>query len=90
MDKAVLILGSKSKVKVLRYLVAVGEDNVTSIAKNTGLNSAVLNRIINDFKMAGIVEEKRFGSGRIRILRLSRGPVAEALRSLFKAIEESS
>ena len=80
-----LIFGSKSKVKVLRHLVRVGEDNITSVARATGLNTVIVNRVIDDLKKAGVVEEKRFG--RIRILKLVRSPVGEAVANIFKVVE---
>lgn len=65
------ILGSKSKLKLLRFL-SKSKDwqfNLSSISKSTGIDKGSLSRLIKEFESSGILEVKR--SGKLLLFRLN-------------------
>jgi len=62
------VLGSRARVRILRYLLEVGEANITRISREAGVHQSVARRYLEDLARAGLVEEVRIG--RMRVYRV--------------------
>jgi len=81
------IFSSKGRVKVLSYLLKVGEANITNIAKATRLHHKVVEKHLKKLIELGLVEEQRIG--RIRLFRIIwLSPKVMILRELLESLEE--
>ncbi|MEM0239909.1 MAG: winged helix-turn-helix domain-containing protein [Candidatus Nezhaarchaeales archaeon] len=79
------LLGSKSRVKILKVLIDKGELNITAIAREAKVNHKTALRHLEELRKTGVVTEKVFG--RVRIFKInSEDPRIEALKLLFKSI----
>ena len=59
------IFGTKSSIKILEFLVIVGEDSISNIIKNTDLNHSIVSKNIKLLKKNNILIDKYFGKNRI-------------------------
>lgn len=82
------VLGSRSRVKILRTLAAHGEMNVTAIVTETRLNHRVVLHHLQYLSQISFVQEKVFG--RIRIFRFrDENLKAKMLKNLINFWEGS-
>ncbi len=85
-DELLSIFSSRGRVKILRYLLKVGEANITNIAKATKLHHHTVEKHLRKLVELGIIEEQRIG--RLRIFRvLWLNPKINALKELIEAFE---
>jgi hypothetical protein len=65
------IIGSRSKIKLIRFLSKSGEwqFNLAAVSKSAGIDKGALSRIIREFESVGILEVKR--SGKLLLFRLN-------------------
>ncbi|MET1101231.1 MAG: winged helix-turn-helix domain-containing protein [Pyrodictiaceae archaeon] len=84
-SEALLILGSKGKLKILLFLSRVIESNITRITRETGLHHSSVSRHLRELVEMGIVEERVIGRAKIYSLNYSNPKtlmILEVLRSL--------
>lgn len=76
------IFSSKGRVRILKILSEAGELNISEIARRVELNYTTTNQHLNVLKVAGLIQEKKFG--RIRIFRFKyEYPRAQAIKNLI-------
>jgi len=81
------LLSSKGRIKILNYLLKVGEANITNIAKATRLHHSAVEKHLKKLISLGIVEEQRIG--RLRLFRIVwLNPKVSILRELIESFEE--
>lgn len=66
-DSLERILGSRARIRILRYIITAGEANITRISKETGINHAIVSSYLKELSRMGLVEESRIG--RVKIYR---------------------
>ncbi|MCS7114751.1 MAG: winged helix-turn-helix domain-containing protein [Candidatus Bathyarchaeota archaeon] len=82
------VLGSKTRLKILRILYQVGGLNVSEIARRIGANHKVTLRHLEILENEGILTHKTFG--RIKIYRFKEGsPKAVTIQKFFKEWENA-
>ncbi|MDT7889834.1 MAG: winged helix-turn-helix domain-containing protein [Desulfurococcales archaeon] len=62
------LLGSRARIRILRYLLEVGEANITRISREARVSQAIARRYLEDLARIGLVEEVKLG--RMRIYRV--------------------
>jgi DNA-binding transcriptional ArsR family regulator len=62
------LLGSRARIRILRYLLEVGEANITRISREARVHQAIARKYLEDLTRMGLVEEVRIG--RMRIYRV--------------------
>lgn len=66
-DSLERILGSRARIRILRYIIKAGEANITRISRETGIHHAVVSGYLKELSRMGLVEESRMG--RVKIYR---------------------
>ena len=80
------ILGSRARVRILGYLLRVGESNITRISRETGVHHSVARRYLEELSRLGMVEE--ISIGRMRIYRVVWSNIrVRLLKSLIESVE---
>lgn len=80
------LLGSKTKVRILRVLVKYGEINMTALSREALAPYLFTRDYVTKLKKYGLVEEKKFG--RIRIIKLISNDIrVQSLIDLFNTFE---
>ncbi len=80
------ILTSRGKLKILKLLFTKGQANITSIARETGLNHGLAEKHLEDLVKAGLVIERRYGRMRIFMVDL-RDPKVSGLYEIIRQLE---
>lgn len=73
-------LGSKGRLRILEAIYQHGPINVSALGRRTGMNHGNVDHHIKGLIEMGLVEEKRYGSTGIRMLR----PGAKRVTILLK------
>lgn len=82
------ILGSRSRLRILKLLYMLGELNLSEIARRIGVNYREAKKQVQILEAAGIITCKRFG--RIKLYRLNEpSNRVKALEALIEAWEEA-
>jgi len=78
------IVGSRSKISLLRYLSKSNdwEFNLASIGKKTGLDKGSISKIIKEFEKKNIVDVRR--SGKLLLFKLNKKH-APLVKKVFRA-----
>lgn len=62
------ILGSRARIRILGYLLKVGESNITRISRHTGVHHRIARKYLEELSKLGMVEEVKIG--RMRVYRV--------------------
>jgi DNA-binding transcriptional ArsR family regulator len=83
------VFSSRGRVRILRILAAIGELNISALARRAGLNYGTAREHLRVLEEAGLVRHKSFG--RIRIFRFSDEDArARMIRALVELWEENA
>jgi len=82
-----VLFESKGRFRVVRFLLEVGEANITRIVKETGLPHRLVEKHLEALREAGIVRERKYERMRIFEVDLSDSRIL-ATRRLLKELEE--
>jgi len=77
---------SKGRFRVFRFLLDVGEANISRIVKETGLPHRLVEKHLEALKEAGIVRERKYERMRIFEINLADNRV-QATRRLLRELE---
>lgn len=78
---------SKGRFRVFRFLLEVGEANISRIVRETGLPHRLVERHLEALKGAGIVKERKYERMRIFEVDLRDSRIL-ATRRLLRELEE--
>ncbi|MEM2319187.1 MAG: winged helix-turn-helix domain-containing protein [Candidatus Bathyarchaeia archaeon] len=82
------VLGSKTRLKILRILYQVGGLNVSEIARRVGANHKATLRHLEILENEGLLSHKTFG--RVKIYRFKEGSQkATAIQKFFEEWEKA-
>jgi predicted transcriptional regulator len=82
------VLGSKTRLKILKILSQVGELNVSEIARRLGANHKTTIKHLRIFENEGVLAHKTFG--RIRMYRFNESSQkAKAIQNFIEAWEKA-
>lgn len=82
------ILGSRSRLRILKLLYMLGELNLSRIARRINISHREVKKHIQILEAAGLITYKRFG--RIKLYRLNESSnKVKAIEALIDAWEES-
>ncbi|MBC7130150.1 winged helix-turn-helix transcriptional regulator [Candidatus Bathyarchaeota archaeon] len=82
------LLGNRSRMRILKLLYAVGELNVSEIARRLGVNYSEAKKHLQILEDAGLLVHKTFG--RIRLYRLNEASKkVKAIKNFIEAWEKS-
>jgi len=80
------LMGSRARVKILKYLAINEELTISQIISKTRLNYSCTSKHLNYLKMIGFIQEKNFG--RIKIFRYKLENIrARSLKNFIEILE---
>ena len=80
------VLASKSRLKILKLIYALGSLNVSDIARRLKMNFAATSEHLKLLEAEGILQERTYG--RVRMYRFNEGSAkAKAVAGLIEAYE---
>jgi len=80
------VLASKSRLKILKLIFALGSLNVSDIARRLKMNFAATSEHLKLLEAEGILQERTYG--RVRMYRFNEGSAkAKAVAGLIEAYE---
>jgi len=75
------ILGDKTKLRILSFLISSGSANITRIVEEARSNYARVKKHLDELERMGIVRQEKLG--RIRVYHINREhPIVKALEML--------
>ena len=84
------IIGSKNKIKLLRFLCSEKDwqFNLSEISRKIKIDKGVLSRLIKEFEQKEVIETKR--SGKLLLFKLNENNtlIKNSIKSMFEMEEE--